>query len=283
MELRVLHYFLAVAREQSISKAAESLHLSQPTLSTQLKNMEEELGKQLMIRGTKGSRKIVLTDEGMLLRKRAEEILELVRKTENEIMLTDETIVGDVFIGTGETDTIRLIAKTAQEVKKNYPEIHYHISSGNARYVMEKLDKGLIDFGILYDSVDLTKYDSIQIPVKDSWGVLMRKDSSLADKEFISPEDLWDKPLIVSQQENQGGELSGWLKRDLSTLNVIATYNLLFSASLLVDEGMGYAICFDKIINRFFQRINRTLNNRWNGIFIRDYYRCRINRILKQT
>lgn len=118
MELRVLHYFLAVAREQSISKAAESLHLSQPTLSTQLKNMEEELGKQLMIRGTKGSRKIVLTDEGMLLRKRAEEILELVRKTENEIMLTDETIVGDVFIGTGETDTIRLIAKTAQEVKK---------------------------------------------------------------------------------------------------------------------------------------------------------------------
>ena len=140
MELRVLHYFLAVAREQSISKAAESLHLSQPTLSTQLKNMEEELGKQLMIRGTKGSRKIVLTDEGMLLRKRAEEILELVRKTENEIMLTDETIVGDVFIGTGETDTIRLIAKTAQEVKKNYPEIHYHISSGNARYVMEKLD-----------------------------------------------------------------------------------------------------------------------------------------------
>ena len=217
MELRVLHYFLAVAREQSISKAAESLHLSQPTLSTQLKNMEEELGKQLMIRGTKGSRKIVLTDEGMLLRKRAEEILELVRKTENEIMLTDETIVGDVFIGTGETDTIRLIAKTAQEVKKNYPEIHYHISSGNARYVMEKLDKGLIDFGILYDSVDLTKYDSIQIPVKDSWGVLMRKDSSLADKEFISPEDLWDKPLIVSQQENQGGELSGWLKRDLST------------------------------------------------------------------
>ena len=249
MELRVLHYFLAVAREQSISKAAESLHLSQPTLSTQLKNMEEELGKQLMIRGTKGSRKIVLTDEGMLLRKRAEEILELVRKTENEIMLTDETIVGDVFIGTGETDTIRLIAKTAQEVQKNYPEIHYHISSGNARYVMEKLDKGLIDFGILYDSVDLTKYDSIQIPVKDSWGVLMRKDSSLADKEFISPEDLWDKPLIVSQQENQGGELSGWLKRDLSTLNVIATYNLLFSASLLVDEGMGYAICFDKIIN----------------------------------
>ncbi len=249
MELRVLHYFLAVAREQSISKAAESLHLSQPTLSTQLKNMEEELGKQLMIRGTKGSRKIILTDEGMLLRKRAEEILSLVRKTENEIMFTDETIVGDVFIGTGETDTIRLIAKTAQEVQKNYPEIHYHISSGNAMYVMEKLDKGLIDFGILYDSVDLTKYDSIKIPVKDIWGVLMRKDSPLADKEFISPEDLWDKPLILSQQENQGSELSEWLKRDLSTLNVVATYNLLFSASLLVDEGMGYAICFDKIIN----------------------------------
>ena len=132
MELRVLQYFLAVAREQSISGAAESLHLSQPTLSTQLKNMEEELGKQLMIRGTKGSRKIVLTEEGMILRKRAEEILELVKKTEREISLSDEQVAGDVYIGTGETDTVRIVARTIRTLQKEHPDIRFHISSGNS-------------------------------------------------------------------------------------------------------------------------------------------------------
>ena len=131
MELRVLQYFLAVAREQSISRAAESLHLSQPTLSTQLKHLEEELGKTLMIRGTKGSRKIVLTEEGMILRKRAEEILDLVRKTENEITLSDDSVVGDVYIGAGETDMIRLVARTAQAMNEVYPDIHYHLNSLN--------------------------------------------------------------------------------------------------------------------------------------------------------
>ena len=150
MELRVLHYFLAVAREQSISAAAESLHLSQPTLSTQLKAMEEELGKQLLIRGTKGSRKVVLTEEGRLVRKRAEEILALVKKTENEIQLSNEWIAGDVYIGAGETDTIRYLAQAAHELSKTHPDVHYHISSGNAAYVMEQLDKGLIDFGLVY-------------------------------------------------------------------------------------------------------------------------------------
>ena len=124
MELRVLQYFLAVAREQSISGAAESLHLSQPTLSTQLKAMEDELGKQLLIRGTKGSRKVTLTEEGMILRKRAEEILQLVKKTEDEITLSDETIVGDVYIGTGETDIVRLMARAAKKIQEQYPEIH---------------------------------------------------------------------------------------------------------------------------------------------------------------
>ena len=140
MELRVLQYFLAVAREQSISGAAESLHLSQPTLSTQLKGMEDELGKQLLIRGTKGSRKVTLTEEGMILRKRAEEILSLVQKTQQEISNSDETIVGDVYIGTGETDIVRLMAKAAKKIQEQYPEIHYHISSGNAEYVLEYLD-----------------------------------------------------------------------------------------------------------------------------------------------
>ena len=140
MELRTLHYFLTVAREQSISAAAESLHISQPALSTQMKAMEEELGKQLLIRGTKGSRRVVLTDEGMILRRRAEEILSLVQKAEEEIAHSDETIVGDVVIGAGETDNIRLLARVAKGLQMQYPDIHYHITSGNAEYVLEYLD-----------------------------------------------------------------------------------------------------------------------------------------------
>ena len=249
MEIRVLQYFLAIAREQSIIRAAESLNLSQPTLSTQIKHLEEELGKQLLIRGTKGSRKVTLTEEGMILRKRAEEILELVKKTENEITLSDSIIMGDVYIGTGETDGIRLLAKTAKNLQKTHPQIHYHITSGNAIFVMEQLDKGLIDFGIVFGKPDLKKYDALKLPLKDIWGVLMPKDSPLADKDTISPEDLWDKPLILSQQEANGGEVMQWMKKKPSHLNIVSTYNLLFNASLLVEEGLGYAICFDNIIH----------------------------------
>lgn len=249
MELRSLEYFLAVAREQNISAAAQSLHISQPALSTQLKKMEEELGKQLLIRGTKGSRRVALTEEGMILRKRAEEILSLMKRTEEEISCSDETIVGDVFIGTGETDVMRLFAGTAKKLQKKYPDIRYHISSGNAEQVMEQLDKGLIDFGLLFSSVDSEKYEAIPVPVKDTWGVLMRRDSSLAEKESIIPEDLWDKPLIVSHQRGEDSYLGRWLKRETSELNIVATYNLVLNASILVDEGLGYALCFDKLIN----------------------------------
>ena len=249
MELRVLQYFLAVAREQSIVRAAESLHLSQPTLSTQIKAMEEELGKQLLIRGTKGSRKVTLTEEGMILRKRAEEILNLVQKTEREISFSDQVIVGDVYIGTGETDAVRFIAKAARELYKTCPGIHYHISSGNAQFVTEQLEKGLIDFGIVFGPLDHTKYNSIELPFKDAWGVLMRRDSPLAAKEAITPEDLWDKPLILSRQEDDNGALTAWMNRKLSELEIVGTYNLLFNASLLVEEGLGYGIGLDKIIN----------------------------------
>lgn len=249
MELRVLQYFLAIAREQSIVRAAQSLHLSQPTLSTQIKDMEKELGKQLLIRGTKGSRKITLTEEGMILRKRAEEILDLVQKTEKEISLSDQVILGDVYIGTGETDAVRLVARTAKALYETYPGIHYHIASGNAEFVREQLDKGLIDFGIVFGPADQVKYHSFKLPYKDIWGVLMRKDSPLANKEFIPPEDLWDKPLILSQQEGSGGIFTNWIKKEWSELEIIATYNLLFNASLLVEEGLGYAVGLDKIIN----------------------------------
>ena len=249
MELRVLQYFLAVAREQSIVRAAESLHLSQPTLSTQIKAMEESLGKQLLIRGTKGSRKITLTEEGMILRKRAEEILNLVQKTEREISGSDQIIAGDVYIGTGETDAVRFIAKAARELYQNYPGIHYHIASGNAQFVMEQLDKGLMDFGIVLGFSDRTKYHFIDLPFKDTWGVLMRKDSPLAEKESVQPDDLWDKPLILSQQDDSHKALADWMQKEISELEIVATYNLLFNASLMVQEGLGYAVGLDKIIN----------------------------------
>ena len=249
MEIRALENFLAVAREQNITAAAESLHISQPALSTQLKSMETELGKQLLIRGVKGSRKVMLTEEGMILRKRAEEILSLMRRTEEEIAGSNETIAGNVFIGTGETEIVRLFARIAKKLQQKYPDIRYHISSGNAEHVLEYLDKGLIDFGLLFTEIDTQKYEAIPVPIKDTWGVLMRKDSPLAQKETICPKDLWDKPLIVSHQKGDDAYLNQWLGREESELNIVATYNLVFNASLLVDEGLGYALCYDKLVN----------------------------------
>jgi DNA-binding transcriptional LysR family regulator len=246
MELRVLQYFLAVAREQSISGAAQSLFLSQPTLSRQLKDLEDELGKQLFVRG---NRKITLTDEGILLRKRAEEILELVEKTENELTASDEVVTGEIYIGAGETDAMRIVAKTAKRLSADYPQIKIHVFSGDALDVAERLSKGLLDFGILFEPVDLSGFEHIKMPVSDRWGVLMRRDSSLAKNEFITPEDLWDKPLIVSRQQNEGSQLYNWMKKPFEKLNVTASYNLVYNSSIMVDEGMGYAICLDKLIN----------------------------------
>jgi DNA-binding transcriptional LysR family regulator len=246
MELRVLQYFLAVAREQSISGAAEFLHLSQPTLSRQLKDMEDELGKQLIIRG---NRKIQLTNEGMILRKRAEEIMELVKKTENEITYSDEYVAGDIYIGAGETDGVRLLSRAVKELQSVYPLIHFHVVSGDAQTVLEQLDKGLLDFGLLLGQTDLSKYDYIKLPCKDVWGVLMRRDSPLAEKKAIKPEDLAGKPLIISRQSNKQSELFEWLKTDNNEPNIVATYNLVYNGSLMVDEGIGYALCLDKIIN----------------------------------
>lgn len=246
MELRVLEYFLAVAREQSISGAAEYLHLTQPTLSRQLKELEEELGKQLMIRG---NRKITLTQEGMLLRKRAEEILELVDRTEQEVMRADDTVSGDIYIGTGETDGVRQIVRTANQLRENCPEIRFHIVSGDAVDVCERLDKGLLDFGVLLGDIDKIKYRYMELPMKDTWGVLMRRDSPLAQKDAVFPQDLWDKPLILSRQVDNKSGLYRWLRKEPSELHTVATYNLIYNASLMVDEGMGYAFTLDKLVN----------------------------------
>lgn len=245
MELRVLRYFLAVAKEESISRAAESLYITQPTLSRQLMELEEEFGKKLFIRGTK---KIVLTEEGVLLRKRGEEILNLVEKTETEITAPDETISGDIYIGSGETDGVRLLARAAEELSKKYPRIKYHLFSGNAEDVTEKLDKGLLDFGVLTGAVDTSKYNYIKLPVKDIWGLLMRKDNILAGKETIKAEYLRDIPLLCSRQPEAQREISQWAGTEIKDMNLIGTYNLVYNASLMVEEGMGCALCFDKLV-----------------------------------
>ena len=246
MEFRVLRYFLAVAREQSISAAAQALHLTQPTLSRQLRELEEELGKQLMVRG---SRRIELTEDGMLLRKRAEEIMELVSRTQAELSSPDEAVTGDVYIGTGETDGVRRLARAARRLRESCPGIRFHIVSGDASDVCERLDKGLLDFGVLLGDIDETKYNHIQLPMRDVWGVLMKRSSPLAERESVRPRDLWDKPLILSRQVDNKSGLYRWLGREPDQLNTVATYNLIYNASLMVDEGMGYAFTLDKLVN----------------------------------
>ncbi|MBQ8134419.1 MAG: LysR family transcriptional regulator [Clostridia bacterium] len=246
MEIRVLQYFLAVAREQSISAAANSLHLSQPTLSRQLRDMEDELGKQLFIRGNK---KIELTSEGMILRQRAQEIVDLVRKTENEITASDDHISGDIYIGAGETVAVRFLTQAANTIRRTYPDIHFHIISGDDTDVKEQLDDGLIDFGLVFGNIDDTKYEAIKIPMEDTWGILMRKDSPLANQAEIHAKDLYGEPLIVSRHSLKSGIIKKILGRDTDMLNITATYTLLFNGSLMVQDGIGYALALDNIIN----------------------------------
>lgn len=246
MEFRVLQYFLAIAREETISGAANQLHITQPTLSRQMKELEDELGKQLFIRG---NRKITLTEDGMLLRHRGEEIVSLVEKTEQEIMLSETTISGDIYIGSGETDGMRLIAKVIQKCQKEYPNIKFHLYSGNAQDVADRIEKGLLDFGILIEPADISKYDFIKLPTKDVWGVLMRKDSPLAKLDKITANDIKSLPIICSSQEMVKNELSGLLDINFDKLNIVATYNLIYNASLLVKESNVYALTLDRLIN----------------------------------
>lgn len=246
MDIRVLQYFLAVAREESITRAAEALRMTQPPLSRQLKDLEDELGKKLLIRGSK---KVTLTEDGMLLRKRAEEMIDLMEKTKAELASSDDNINGEIYIGGGETDAISLFAQTAGKLQKKYPLIHYHIYSGDAEIVMERLDKGLIDFGLLVGPVDVSRYDYMRLPISDIWGVLMRKDSPLAEKDVVCAKDLWDKPLIVSHQAYSASDIFAWLNMDIPKLNIVMTYNLIYNAAHFVKTGFGYAITLDKLVN----------------------------------
>ena len=246
MELRELRYFLAVAREESISKASETLYVTQPNLSRQMQKLEKELGQQLFIRG---SRKITLTEAGQLLKKRAEELIELYDKTEAELTSPIEDISGEVYIGGGESYVLQIIAKTAHAIQADYPNVKFHLFSGDMESVSEKLDKGLIDFGIFIEPSDLSKYEYMRLPLVDTWGVLMRKDSPLAVKEYVTPEDLWDLPIIRSRHSQGKSIINDWFKRSSDKLNIVATYNLLYNASLLVEQGVGYAVGLDNIIN----------------------------------
>lgn len=246
MEIRVLKYFLAVAREGSITGAANSLHLTQPTLTRQLQDLEKELGQKLLVRG-------ILTPEGIIFKKRAEEIVEMVEKTENEFRSLSDTISGDIYIGGGETDSMKYIAKIMKEIQDEYPQVKFHIYSGNAEDVTEKLDKGLLDFGVLIQPIDLSKYDYITLPEKDVWGVISRKDSPLAEKEVITLEDLIDIPLLASRQmspkySRDSGFLD-WFGEKFDNLNIVATYNLVYNAAIMVKAGVGAAVTLDKLVN----------------------------------
>lgn len=245
MELRVLKYFLAVAREESITAAADSLHITQPTLSKQLMDLENDLGKKLFIRG---NRRITLTEEGKYLRQRAQEIVDLAEKTEAEFK-TENLVGGDICIGGGETHAMRYMAKALESMQQKCPGIRVHLFSGTADDITERLDKGCIDFGLFVGSVDLAKYDYLKLPASDTWGLILRKDHPLAAKESITPEDLKNLPLLCSRQAMQQNELSGWLGFPTENLNLIGTYNLIYNASILVEEGIGCALSIDGLIN----------------------------------
>ena len=244
----MLKYFLTVAREGSITGAANSLHLTQPTLSRQLQDLEKELGQKLLVRG---KYKVSLTPEGMILKKRAQEIVDMVEKTEAEFNAFTDVLAGDIYIGCGETDSMKYVAAVIKEVQETYPEIKFHIHSGNAEDVTEKLDKGLLDFGVLIQPVDLSKYDSMPLPDKDVWGVIMRKDSPLAKKDYIELEDLKGLPLINSRQAmrktSNKNEFIEWFQGEFENLNTVATINLVYNATVMVKAGIGYAITLDKL------------------------------------
>ena len=242
MDIRTMQYYLAVVREGTISAAAQTLHVAQPSLSRQMKELEEELGAALFMRG---NRKITLTEEGMVLRKRAEEMVRLMQMTEDEISQVKNHVSGSVRIGAGESWSFHYLSRTAANLSEEHPDIRFHITSGDTQDLMDQLNNGLIDFAVIFTDVDHMLYQSIKLPAEDSFGLLMPKDCPLAEKEALRLSDLKGLPVIVSRAAEPyfaGSE-------ELSSLNVIATYNLVYNASLLVEDGLGYAICFDKLIN----------------------------------
>ena len=245
MEIRVLQYFLKIAELENITKAAEALHITQPALSRQLAELESELGTQLLLRG---KRKTTLTEEGRLLQKRALEITALVHKTKEEIHHENDHISGPIRIGCAETRGMQFLLHLQKELLTTYPGLCCHLYDGHDQDVMEKLDKGLLDFGVLSSPSHLRRYEAIKLPHRDYWGVLMRKDTPLAEKDVIHPADLWHLPLILSRQAMESGDISHLLHKDLSDLHITGTYNLLLNTAFMVEEGIGYALAYDNLL-----------------------------------
>lgn len=239
MELRILQYFLMVAREENITRAAKQLNMTQPTLSRQLMQLEDELGKPLFIRG---KRKIELTDEGVLLRRRAEEILSLVNKTEQEITQSEEEMVGQIMIGTGIFSSSQtFLSKVIEEFHEEYPLVKFDIYTGNADLIKERIDQGLVDIGVLLEPVDISKYNHIRIPLQENWGVIASKENRLAKKQFVEKDDLKDVPLFLTNREIIQSEISNWLKGDIP-LNSAYSYNFASAILPFIQDDKGVAI-----------------------------------------
>lgn len=246
MELRVLRYFIEVARTQNITAAAERLHITQPTLSKQLMDLEDELGAKLFERG---KRRTTLTEDGMLLFQRAKEIVALADLTESAFRSTDERIAGDIAIGCGETEGMRLLVEAMKEMRAAHPGVTFRLSSGNFEDISDRLDSGLVDFGLFVGDAAVAKYDYIKLPHSDAWGLLMRADNALAERATVRPQDLDGLALLCSRQAVQSNELAGWLGREFGELDVVATYNLIHNATYMVEAGMGCAVSIEGLVN----------------------------------
>ena len=247
MELRVLRYFLMVAREENITRAAELLHITQPTLSRQLMQLEEELGAKLFRRS---NHSIHLTEDGMLLKRRAQELLQLADKTKNEFGQDREEISGNIVIGSGETSSVRELAEIISAFQAKYPTVQYDLYTANADDIKERLDKGLLDIGLLTEPVDVSRYNFIRLKQKEKWGVLVRNDSELSHKSVVTPEDLWETPIFLPQRALVKNELEGWFGDIYNRIHVAGTYNLINNAAVMVEKKIGVAFCF-QLQNRF--------------------------------
>jgi DNA-binding transcriptional LysR family regulator len=242
MEIRVLRYFLTVVREESITKAAEALHITQPTLSRQLAQLEEEVGVKLFSRGT---RKIVLTNEGILLRRRAEEIMELIDKTEKELAEEEELIDGKIAIGCGELAAVQVLGELFASFSRKYPLVSYDLYSATADQVKERMDKGLTDIGLLLEPVNLEKYDFIRLDVKERWVAVMRPNDVLAKQEYVTAKDLENLPISIPGRPGVQSELASWFDNRFKNLRILITSNMSTNAAIMVQKGLSYALVIE--------------------------------------
>lgn len=242
MELRTLRYFLAAAQEENITRAADILYVTQPTLSRQMMDLEKELGTTLMLRGKNG---LTLTEDGIFFRQRAEEIVELADRLEQAFAEKNTEVSGVISIGATEAVGSRLFAKLIKQFSEKYPLVQFNLYNEMADYIKDRMDKGLIDVGLLLEPVDTSKYDFVRLSQKETWGVLLRDDHPLAGRDSISPDEITEYPLILPIRERVRAEILNWLKREEKDLHIPLSYTLLSNAVLLVEEGLGCAFCLD--------------------------------------